>query len=220
MCAIFGSFDHQTLKQLRDLNAYRGEISGSLASLSIDYAVVTRFRGKIPDELFEFPMIPDTYSLGHVQAPTTEAEDIESIHPAQSVDLFMNRNLMLWHNGIIKQAEIERLNKKLGTNYKWDTALLLALFREYGFDAFSEVVGSFSCVLSICNAIPSHNTVYVFRNEISPLFVDNNLNISSTKFEGSYPTDAGVVYTMDIAKRQLTPTRYKFKTAENPFYFG
>ena len=61
--------------------------------------------------------------------------------------------------------------------------------------------------------------IYIFRNEISPLFFDNNLNISSTEFENSEETEAGVMYKMNLHDKELEVIQ-RFETKENPYYFG
>ena len=59
----------------------------------------------------------------------------------------------------------------------------------------------------------------LFRNEISPLYFDEDLNLSSTEFENSEETEAGVLYLMDLQRSELQPMK-RFETKENPYYFG
>ena len=75
------------------------------------------------------------------------------------------------------------------------------------------VDGTFSC------ARYDKQDLYLFRNEISPLFYDEDLNISSTKFENSKDTEAGVMYFMNLQRSELEPMK-RFETKENPYYFG
>lgn len=226
MCAIFGSFDPVKCGELRNLNAYRGEISGSIALLSEDMFGLNRFPGKIPDDLFTDVPGSKTYQLGHVQAPTTEAEISSSIHPAFSrkqiaaADDMHVEDYFLWHNGIIKQHEMDRINKWCGTKYVWDTKLLVDFIQLFGFGCLSDIDGCFSCFMTKQSTQRHDLEAFVFRNEISPMFVDDDLNLSSTKFEGSRSTEAGVVYQFDFSNRKLVDTGQRFKTKENPYYFG
>jgi hypothetical protein len=61
-------------------------------------------------------------------------------------------------------------------------------------------------------------SLYLFRNEISPMFIDKQMNISSTKFEDSEETCPNVVFRMDLNYNNLINVG-EFKTAENPYYF-
>lgn len=227
MCAIFGSFDIQKLKELRDLNAYRGEVSGSISAFFEDDALFYKTYGRIPDDKFESMRLeyPGAYYCAHVQAPTSNVEDEpEFVHPAHymadiatATDIH-NRLSSLWHNGIIKQRELERINKWCGQNYQWDTKMLCEFIDLFGFSVLSDIEGSFACVYAVNDSLGNHN-YYIFRNKISPLFVDKQLNISSTKFDGSESIEAGVVYRIDIANRQLIKTQHTFETKETPYFF-
>ena len=62
-------------------------------------------------------------------------------------------------------------------------------------------------------------SMYLFRNEISPMFVDKDLNISSTMFENSAETDPNVVFKIDFSYNKLVP-KGKFQTVENPYFFA
>jgi len=111
MCSITASFDFNKLKELTELNAYRGSHSHSLF-------VFDKFTGSIifahknfgPIELDEMSdsdikKLPEgSYFIAHQQAPTTESKNEDSVHPATL------GNNYLWHNGIIKQKEIKRLS--------------------------------------------------------------------------------------------------------------
>ena len=107
------------------------------------------------------------YYIGHQQAPTTEAKDLQAIHPA------VEDGALLWHNGIIKADDVVRLQRLYETDEKWDTQLLL---RDY-LDTcnLSQIDGTFACVLY------SDYQLRIFRNEISPMFYNEQGDISSTK---------------------------------------
>lgn len=200
MCALTGSLNKNKIKELYALNAYRGELSYSLASFRpkkerIDFQVLLQDQGKMPANLIDdLPAIEGDYFVCHSQAPTT---DSKNIHPAVYGDA------MLWHNGIIKQKNI-----LAGT---WDTAWLLENIIDYGWSALSRVDGTFACVLYWGGSI------FIFRNEISPLFVDENLNFSSTKFDGSNSLPPNKVWMLNLQTGYLDTVAY-FDTFENPYY--
>jgi hypothetical protein len=216
LCSLSGSYDLQKLRELYKLNAYRGVLSSSLAIFDEDSELVSlcRFRGKIPEEVWDDERMnaqsdnEKVYFLCHSQAPTTSEDANKTIHPSEY------QGQLLWHNGIIKTKSIDEWNLKLGTAYKWDTAQLNHIIATYGFSALSEVNGCFACVMHTLNR------VYLFRNEISPLFIDDKLNISSTKFEGGSALPANTVYELDIRNEELLETTFNFITLENPYHFG
>lgn len=197
MCALVGSFDKSKLKELFNLNAYRGELSYSLASFNHDVQlqVLMMEAGKMPGNFIDgFP--ESYYYIGHTQAPTTEAT---SIHPAAF------RNALLWHNGIVKQKELP--------GDAWDTEWILKGILTDGFEFLSTVDGTFACIMY------QDGELFVFRNEISPLFVDDVLNFSSTKFIGSHPIEPNKVFKIDIDNKALVEIS-AFQTKDNPYYFG
>jgi hypothetical protein len=125
----------------------------------------------------------------------------------------------LWHNGIIKANVVERLAQETGT--KWDTGQILSKIAASGqvpgqmwWECLNEFDGSFSCLM-----YSRGKGLYMFRNQISPMFMDTNLNISSTKFEGSFHTDPDIVWKMNPLEVKITEIG-RFKTVENPYYFG
>lgn len=199
MCAIIGSFSKDKLYELYQLNSYRGALSYSLAAFKIknnnevEFNNIDMGRGELSKELVD-KTSDGLFYVAHSQAPTTQATNI---HPA------MYGHAMLWHNGIIKQKSLP-----VGS---WDTAWLLENIINYGWSSLSRVDGTFACVLY--NA----NELFVFRNEISPLFLDNNLNISSTKFENSFSIDPNIVFKIDLFNNKIQKVAF-FDTFENPYY--
>jgi hypothetical protein len=83
----------------------------------------------------------------------------------------------------------------------------------YGWSALSRVNGTFACVMYNFGL-----NLYTFRNEISPLFIDDDMNISSTKFDNSRPIDPNIVWRMDLKQHKMYPEAY-FETLENPYFF-
>lgn len=200
MCAISGSFDKNRLLDLYKLNAYRGESSFSLSTFEKDgkrtrIGVMFQDNGPMPEFLVTAQVnSPSKFFLAHSQAPTTQTNNK---HPA------IYGASLLWHNGIIKQSTLKE--------DQWDTQALLENIVDYGWSSLSRVDGTFACVML-------HNDkLYFFRNEISPLFIDDKLNLSSTKFEGSRHVTPNVVWELDIVDRNFWAVA-DFKTMENPYY--
>ena len=208
MCAIVGSFNIDKLKELIELNSYRGQHSHSVtyfdpksntASIAEqDLGPVNVSRIHIPD---------GSYCIVHVQAPTTDNKTKDSIHPAIFTRSF------LWHNGILKTNQIQKLHYKHSWLKDWDTLLLLHEINSLGWEALNNIDGTFSCLMY------KQSELFLFRNEISPMFVDSELNISSTRFEGSQATEPNTVLKMRFDSKLLDPVA-KFRTVENPYYFG
>ena len=59
---------------------------------------------------------------------------------------------------------------------------------------------------------------YIFRNEISPLFYDRYLNISSTKFEGGQSLEPNKVFKLNFNYGAILTPVAEFQTFENPYY--
>ena len=217
MCSITASFDFNKLKELTKLNEYRGTHSHSLF-------LIDKYTGKIifghknlgPIELDEMEkndierLPKNVFFIAHQQAPTTDNKDNKFVHPAHIGENY------LWHNGIIKEREIERLQEELRSTTTWDTALLLQKIINEGKP--NNIDGTFSCVWL------KKNSLLTFRNEISPLFVDNKLNISSTKFEGSTSLPPNKIFELDLLYKENNTQGLEqidvFTTKENPYYFG
>ena len=74
-----------------------------------------------------------------------------------------------------------------------------------------DIDGTFSCVYY------GPGTLQLFRNEISPMFIDKDHNISSTKFEGSTPLEPNIIWEFrpGVSLNKIS----SFKTVENPYFF-
>lgn len=204
MCAISGSFQVSKIEQLYKLNAYRGELSYSFNVFKhdqnkVELQLAYADSGALPPDLLlasSWNSQTYNYYIAHSQAPTTQTNHT---HPA------IFGNAMLWHNGIIKQSTLPEET--------WDTAWLLEKILDYGWSSLSRVDGTFACIMHW------GSDLFVFRNEISPLFIDDNLNISSTKFENSRSLEPNKVFKMYLTDKKIAPIAY-FETVENPYYFG
>jgi hypothetical protein len=194
MCAIFGSKDKDKFIELADLNSYRGQHSFSIAQFDQDSNLLSLIK-KEGEFDSDFNLFDDCfYLIGHTQAPTTQSS---KIHPCEKNDS------MLWHNGIIKQFVLDEHNWQ-----GWDTEFLLD-----NLDSLSEINGSFACVHY------QNSVLQLFRNEISPLFYDYDLNISSTKFKDCVSLRPNVFVELNLKNQSIDRINQEFTTKENPYYF-
>ena len=139
------------------------------------------------------------YIIGHIQTPTSNSA---MQHPA--IDSQYN---MLWHNGIIKQSCLDEYG---WVDYEgWDTLFLLKLITQYGCGVLSNVDGSFACVYN------NNDDVFIFRNEIAPLYIDNDLNISSIKCSGMTLLPPNKVFYINNARELVVVS--EFTTKNNPY---
>jgi len=207
MCAIFGSFNKNTFMELAQLNSYRGQHSFSISiydPLIKGIQVLAKKEGEF--EISSLKQITGAgfYFIGHIQAPTTDAKTIDYIHPSTINDT------RLWHNGIIKEDCIEMMQEKLGDTSPWDTHLLHRWINSAR--SLNDIDGTFSCLNY------DKGVLYLFRNEISPMYWDDELNISSTRFPGSSKTSPNTLLEMDLTDKRLIKIG-SFTTKENPYYF-
>ena len=209
MCSITASFDTGILVELAMMNEYRGAHSHSICYVRPGRMNVIQElkRGFGPLPYHEISIPEGMYGIVHQQAPTTDNKDESSIHPAQI------SNHLLWHNGIVKDEEVKRLREFHISSHSWDTMLILRQLIDYGHP--DNIDGTFSCIYF------DGQHILVFRNEITPLFIDASLNISSTKFDGSDPLPPNQMFELDL---WMFPGYNKigrdFRTVENPYYFG
>lgn len=201
MCSIIGSFKKDTLIDLCKMNEYRGQHSHSISYYDIVTGQITvqRKSGAVSyDDIVQKSLV---YMIVHMQAPTGERTNI---HPAQYDGKY------LWHNGILKQSYIESLRRDLDEVCNWDTFLMLkALVKNR--DTINEFDGSLSCLLY------DNEKLYLFRNEISPMFYDANLNISSVKFDNSSATPPNQIHHVDFNFSCLFAVK-NFMTRFNPYF--
>jgi glutamine phosphoribosylpyrophosphate amidotransferase len=206
MCSIIGSFSKDKIVDLVKLNLYRGQHSYSYSYYNPEdnFIQVNRGLGEIPLDAINIP--EGCYCIAHMQAPTTENKDINSVHPAYS------GSALLWHNGIIKTKWInERKQQYEGDRYNtWDTYLILKQYTDEGH--LNNIDGTFSCVY-----YSPMEGLQLFRNEISPLFIDKDHNISSTKFDYSSPLKPNIIWNFNPGESIIEDGT--FNTVENP-YFG
>jgi glutamine phosphoribosylpyrophosphate amidotransferase len=203
MCSIFGSFSKDKLVEFAKLTRYRGQhsFSYSMYYTDTDSIAVTKGLGEIPLEQIKIP--PNAYCIAHMQAPTTNNKTIDYVHPAYT------KGAWLWHNGIIKDHWVKSTMKKFNLDNSWDTFLILHKYLSTG--NLNDIDGTFSCVYF------GNGSLQLFRNEISPLFIDKDHNISSTKFEGSTSLEPNVIWELIPGKN--IHKLGTFNTVENPYFF-
>jgi len=203
MCSISGSFNYTKLAELIESNRYRGQFSHSIFVFDRNSSkIIYHYKDKGPIDLTKH-CLPDGYCVVHQQAPTSQSTD--NIHPAVFDSNF------LWHNGIITNSEIQKMQKKYETDETWDTKLLLYALIEK--DTLSDIIGSFACVWY-------NGKINIFRNMISPLFLDNDLTISSTKFKHSRLLEPGKIFQLDLNLKRMS-LQTNFEThANNPYFLG
>jgi glutamine phosphoribosylpyrophosphate amidotransferase len=207
MCGIFGAFDRNEFVSLARANSYRGQHSFSIVTFDQDLSTIKGIQQRLG--VFDESLVSEEgYKIGHIQAPTGN-NGVDSIHPAKLGDV------LLWHNGLIKDFDCERLRKKQNSNETWDTRLLLnEVVHKNRFANLSEINGSFACVMF------ENTSLFVFRNAISPLFFGED-RLSSVKTEltpESLPAEKFFLVNM-VEKKLSFFNLGSFTTKENP-YFG
>jgi hypothetical protein len=201
MCSIIGSFDTNIARKLCKINNYRGALSHSITYIDLAYEVryIQRSKGEINLDLINIP--ENHYCIIHQQAPTQQSNHI---HPAEF------ENNLLWHNGILKSNTIQRLQKDEDEKSEWDTYLLLKHLDRNRVP--QNIDGSFACLL-----LDNCGELFAFRNEIVPLFYDEYLNISSTKYQNMVLFQPNILYTICLNKKQIEYVD-KFETINNPYW--
>ena len=213
MCSIIGSFDKEKIKELININLYRGNFTFSITEINnSNIIVVTKVFTSISDSYIDnIKFNTNSYYIIHIQAPTNSCGLNESnIHPAY----YKKYGNCIWHNGIILQKDMDYLSNKYFNNekYTWDTKLLLDLLSEYSFKVLNNVEGSFACIYY------HDKNLYMFRTTSSPLYIDDKLNISSTQFNNSKMIDSGIVFKLDFLKKEAV-TKSRFICKDNPYLF-
>ena len=205
MCSIVGSYDRNKVKELIELNRYRGEFSHSVSVFcDMQLAYCKQMSG--PLDLSKHHL-PSGYIICHQQAPT-------DVHVGSGTHPAMHEGHMLWHNGIIKEDCVKALREELNDIATWDTHLLLRKLIKDGAAGLNEIDGTFSCVWY------HDGMLYYFRNEISPMFIDmEDMTISSTKFDGEDVISLPPNQIMAFGQIN-TVADQTFNTVNNPYYFG
>lgn len=203
MCGIALSTDTKELQHLTQLNTPRGTRLSSITYVNLERNLTNiDFKGYGQIDPFRLNIPTGCIGITHQAAPTGCNEP--EIHPAEAHDQY------LWHNGLIKQSEIKRLQFNTNVMSEWDTRLLLESLVETGIPP--EIEGSFACIWL-------HNDrLYTFRNNIAPLYYGAR-SISSMAFEGSNPLQAGVMYGIQVLSegRLWLQNIFEFPVTHNPY---
>jgi hypothetical protein len=213
MCSITASRDSKKLIELMKLNSHRGTVSSSLTIMNLKHKPHTnvphnpdpatlphRQAGPLNTNIIHYGQ--DKYGIVHQAAPT-QAINVNNIHPS-----YLSYSL-LWHNGILKQSYMD--DHAVGI-YKdwWDTRFLQHKHMQ-GLD-LGVVDGSFACLFM------NPSGLFAFRNELCNLYVDDDLNVSSVKFDDAENIPAGMVLYFDFKTSSLNHNGVSFKTKEMPYY--
>jgi glutamine phosphoribosylpyrophosphate amidotransferase len=186
MCSLIGSFSAEKFKELIDINQFRGTFSYSY--FNTNTAKIQKDFGAYNYSIVEF----DGFKIGHVQAPTGGLiKDTNRIHPTEI------HSSLLWHNGIITSRGIKFLQELTNSTETFDTLLLHKAIHQEGFKILSKIEGLFTCVFYF------ENNYYVFRSKHGKLYVDDDLNFSSEKFENSKCINFDTVYMLDFNEKKL-----------------
>jgi hypothetical protein len=203
MCSISGSFSKQKLIDLCEANKYRGQLSHSISYYDCQTHLLTKpYKAFGPIDYNMLEEIENNYCIVHQQAPTVEGHSEEHIHPAKY------QGSCLWHNGILKQSTIEKLQCENNDYSGWDTKQLLIYLNKHA--APIDIDGSFACLMYI------NSSLYIFRNEIAPMFIDEEYNLSSTKFEGAIPIIPNQMFLLAPGKT-VCDLNLEFETVTNPY---
>ena len=195
MCSIISSFKKETLEKLVDLNQFRGNFSYSY--LEFETNELTKQFGQYCKSVINNNL---NYKISHLQAPTGGLiQDIDRIHPTNINDS------KLYHNGIITSRGIKYLQSKLNSTETFDTWLLHKSIDEFGFEILSEIEGLFSCLYI------KDGKIFIFRTRHGKLYIDEEMSISSERFENSKCINYDTVYEVDIINKNVNIIN-KFKT--------
>jgi len=203
MCGIFCSKDKNKFIELAKANQYRGSDHHSITVF--DNTLECVFSGTY-DGLFNEQNIPEieseVYYVGHVQAATSL---FSKIHPNE--DEFTCN--LLWHNGILKDEYMSLQEEK------WDTELInkLVSSKDNLSEKLSDLDGSFACV----HYNHKDKQLFIFRNKLSPMFIDNDYNISSVKLNEFNKVEADTVILINPFS-MIYNVECKFTTKNNPYY--
>ena len=206
MCAIVGSFNKDKLAELIELNSKRGSFSYSFCVLDMNYDVLFSKKdfGKFDNSLLEHNYGTYVYYIAHIQAPTGGLiQDVNRIHPA------IMGNKRLWHNGIIKDYYVKKMMVKYDSLNEWDTTYILTEL-----DNIEDIDGTFSCLL-----LDEGKSLTLFRNSDSPMFIDDSLNISSTKFKDSYSTQPYSFIDIDLKNKNNKIIKEWISKHSSPYFF-
>jgi hypothetical protein len=210
MCAIFGSFSKEKLLELAKINSDRGNFSYSITAIGLKTRSVLEcikgFGEFVPEFNFE-----NAYYICHIQAPTSATtQDLRRVHP--SVIQHPDSDITyLWHNGVLKHDWYTK-SSHYDPELSWDTDVLHREFTEL-FSNIENVDGQFSCVYQ------DKSGIFMLRNSEAPMFIDDDMNISSTYYDGARSTLPGHAYEFNFEEKKFDDV-WQFKCKSQSYYFG
>jgi hypothetical protein len=189
---IAGSFSRDKLIELCEMHKYRGTYAYSIATYDVEnHGMFSVNRGYGVLDYHKISISPHQYCIVQLQATPTR-----NIQPASKIvdqkDYFEH---YLWFNGSLTNNEVGKIQLEEDTTERWQAMLLLKRVMRYG--APVDVDGAFSCVYS------DGKELYLFRNELEPMFRDEELTICTTPFKGSVSTSSNKMFRMDLKKKGL-----------------
>ena len=213
MCGIVGSFKKQKLVELSKLNSSRGNKAYSLFCINPKSGFVEKqFRqiGKFEEKLLD-KVDEKYYFILHIQSPTKVTVMSESnIHPAETGDNNLGK-MYLWHNGMLLNRNFQEFRNQYNLDTNWDTRIILEHLKHQDFDGLNSLDGSFGCILS------KNKKFFIFRNNIIPIHVDKDLNISSAKFETAMkPIEANKIFSINFDRKKLDEIG-SIENSHNPY---
>lgn len=193
MCSIIASYNKDKIKDLVKINQHRGNFSYSV-SVFKDGNIVESIKnfGAFDDTIIDG--VQDGYIICHLQAPTGGLiSDVNRIHPTQINDSY------LYHNGIITTRGMKYLQnyKNQGLSETFDTKLLHNHLYNTDWSELSNIEGLFSCLYI------KDNKIFLFRNKHGKLYVDNELTISSERFDNSKCINYDTVYNLELVNKTV-----------------
>lgn len=217
MCGIFATADPIKLENLFNLNYKRGQRGFSQNGFSFFDGNSLVWEARNESKRLEIdPKFLSDFNICHVVAPTGESHFHPAIREAQEHE--SEGFTALWHNGILKADTISEY-ARTDAEAEWDTQLLVNRLHylntpEETSEFLSSLEGSFACLLI------KDSQLFVFRNNLVPLYWDNLMNFSSVKFSFSNLLAPGVVFHVDFEQRKLVDTGIHFTTKNDPYNLG
>lgn len=190
MSIIIGSFNRDKIIELCSLVSHKMCYAHSIGIYDVENKGMFGVnRG--PNELAynKIYITPTEYCIVHLQSTPCG----RNIQPASTFD--RDSEHYLWFNGELTSEEVERFQIEEDTEEKWQTMLLLKHIVRYG--APSDVDGSFSCVYT------DGADLYLFRNELESMFIDDDMTICSIPFRASRATNSNRMFKMDLKEKLL-----------------
>ena len=192
MCSIIGSFSKQKIIDLITLNQHRGDFAYSITYFDIlTHQVIEQ---KKEFGLFDIKKIKDysssIYYICHLQLPTNGlSKNIDRIHPTKEDNSF------LFHNGILKPSAIKYIQHKFKTDISFDTQLLHKLLPDWA--ELNYLEGLFACLYI------QQKNINIFRTKHAKLYIDNELTISSERFNDSKCINYDTIYSLNLKNRDI-----------------